>query len=389
VAKKGALTTKIVGAQEQIREKDHAHARAARGALGDAIMDRYHAVTFESPIFSMCFPVDRPRNSLTRTLIDYVDGPVNPKKKEFENPKQASEAIKEIAKMFGADLVGICKLEKPYIYSHQGAFFHWVKGTMDKPIKLEHEYAISIGIAMNLERIKASPSFISGEEVALGYINNAVTSTLLAQYIREIGYPARAHHVLNEQVIQPPLAVMAGLGELARCGFLATRAYGTHLRLSTVTTDLPLQIDEPVDYGIQRICEVCRKCAVNCPSQSLPKGEKEIVRGVEKWKMDDEKCVKFWQSDPSRLRCCEACMAVCPMNKPDVWWHKLGWFLVDKGNLARRILIWMDDVVWGKRPKPRVKWLDYEFDGRKLVKGMGREDAVVPESPFRKIRTIK
>jgi reductive dehalogenase len=388
--KKGILTNKILGQQEQIREKDHAHAKAARGAFGENIMNKYHAVTFEAPIFSMCFPIDRPFNSLTRTLTKYVDGPVNQRKKEFEATEEASKTVKGVARMFGADLVGVCKLEKPYIYSHQGAFFHWVKGTIDEPINLEHKYAISIGIEMDYRRTKASPSFIADEEVALGYIRNCVTSTLLAQYIREIGYSARAHNILNEQVIHPPLAVMAGLGEIGRCGFLLTKEFGNRLRLSTVTTDLPLKIDEPVDFGIVKVCEICKKCASNCPSGAIPDGDRIVVRGIEKWMLNDEACIRFWQSNPSQFRSCENCIAVCPLSKPNKWWHALSWFFADKSKLAKKLLLWIDDVIYGKKPRPYVKWLDYEFNGKRLIKGMAdKSSPILVESPFKNILKVK
>ncbi len=75
---------------------------------------------------------------------------------------------------------------------------------------------------------------------------------------------------MDEEVIHIPIAVEAGLGELARNGNVITRKYGLRIRLGTVTTDLPLAIDSPVDIGVQAMCTDCNKCAINCPAQCIP-----------------------------------------------------------------------------------------------------------------------
>ncbi len=48
---------------------------------------------------------------------------------------------------------------------------------------------------------------------------------------------------------------------------------------------LPMELDVPVDLGMQDFCRKCLKCAENCPAGAIPRGEPMVVRGVRKWKI--------------------------------------------------------------------------------------------------------
>ena len=53
-------------------------------------------------------------------------------------------------------------------------------------------------------------------EVGKTYYGVAQVACALSSYIRHLGFPARAHHLRNEQIFQVPHAVDAGLGEQGR-----------------------------------------------------------------------------------------------------------------------------------------------------------------------------
>ena len=346
-------TTRVVGEQERFDQGETAFARAFRGELGDGVSiiplgDAFQRILLMGP---------RPENSLLFHMVSATDGQVNPERVEATNPGAMSERIKEVGRFLGADLVGISELNQAYVYSHsmgrpEGA----IQGS---EVELGHRYAISVGVQMDYHKIKASPSHIDEAEVGLAYSKVAKTVCQLAAYIRELGYPARAHHVVNEQVMHVPIAVSSGLGELGRLGFLMTKEFGPRLRLGTVTTDLPLAPDRPVDIGIQDFCEKCTKCAANCPSQSIPKGGKTIVRGVEKWQISPDPCLLFWNSNPKKHGSCAVCIKVCPWNKPHTWYHIAAAWTASRSSLARTPLVWLDDLLYGKRPSYKVKWLNY------------------------------
>ena len=63
----------------------------------------------------------------------------------------------------------------------------------------------------------------------------------------------------NDTALSIPLAIDAGLGELGRNGLLITPEYGACVRLCKVFTDLPLEADRPVEFGLAEICQRCRR----------------------------------------------------------------------------------------------------------------------------------
>ena len=111
-----------------------------------------------------------------------------------------------------------------------------------------------------------------------------------------------------------------GIGELSRAGYLLTKEYGLGVRISVVTTDMPIQYDQPVDIGVQSFCEQCFICADECPSGAIPFGEKTLHNGLLKWKLDEKKCYSYWHVNGTD---CGICMAVCPWTKPRTLFHRL------------------------------------------------------------------
>ena len=329
----------IVGEHAQFDQRETVFTLSALGNLGKRAHTIRHSESVD-PLQRTVFP-SRARPGVLSQMMDAEDGPVHPEKTPVPAPPAMARRIKELARFFGADIVGITELDPADVYSHRGMSYDVGRPEYGREVELDHKYAITIGIPMDYERLKASPSFMENAEVGLAYGKVAFAVCQLAAYIRELGYPARAHHVRREDVLHVPLAVKAGLGELGRCGFLMSKDHGPRLRLGTVTTNLPLATDKPVDLGVPALCEVCEKCATNCPSRSIPAGEKQVVRGVEKWQMDPESCLKYWYANPEVWNNCSNCITVCPWNKPKSWYHSLAIWAVGRSALASRFLVWI------------------------------------------------
>lgn len=272
------------------------------------------------------------------------------------SPERFTHKIKGFARQLGADMVGISRLDPAFIYSHRGRI-KYPQETYGSPIILTHRYAISLGFREDIDMIRTAPYPSETIETVKRYLDSAVLSVVLAEYIRSLGYQARAHHFRNYQVLPVPLAVEAGLGELGRCGFLVTREFGNCLRLSTVTTDLPLECDRPVDIGIQDFCHICRLCAEACPSGAIPKGDKVRVRGFSKWQLDDVKCIAYWKKAGTD---CGMCIGSCPWSLPDRWWHKVSAQAASRSHMARVILLWLYPLVFGRyKPYPMPDWMEH------------------------------
>jgi len=280
-----------------------------------------------------------------KTIGDFtakVDGPVALKGDEI-TAIEMTKVIKELTAHLGADEVGIAPLDPKYVYSHVG------RGpeTWGKPIINNHKYAVIFTLEMDYRQVETAPRLGITEEAARQYLNASLISTSLASAIREIGYPARAHiSDSNYQVMLPPLAVEAGLGELGRFGYLISKKYGARVRLGGITTDLPLIPDKPIQFGVQAFCEICKKCATNCPSGAIPFENRRTVRGINKWPLNVEKCVTYWRLIGTD---CGLCMKVCPFSHPPTLLHNLVRTGINNSSFARYISNYGDDLFYGKK----------------------------------------
>lgn len=334
-------------------------ARAAWGELGEIPKRNIPIGTARSALRRILFSGPRRENTWRPLLSGIVNGPLNTEKLKITDIAAMSAEIKEVARFLGAHIAGICKLDQAFVYPYRLAEPYKGPETEKIPIELNHSYAISLGIEMNLQKIRSTPSYIDNAEVGRTYAAIAWVACELAAYIRESGYPARAHHTANELVCHVPIAIQSGLGELGRNGILVTSRFGPRLRLATVTTDLPLAIDNPVNLGVDAFCSICEKCSSNCPGRAISSGGKSLYKGVEKWKIDQVACVRFWTANPEKWSSCDTCIKDCPWSKPDVWYHHLATKAAARSSVARRLLLWLDDRIYGKHPYYRVNWLGY------------------------------
>ena len=188
-------------------------------------------------------------------------------------------------------------------------------------------------------------------ESARQYVESARVAVQLAAAIREFGYTARAHIDGNYRVIAPLVARDAGLGEIGRMGLLMTPRQGPRVRVGLVTTTLPLIPDayQPQE-GTLDFCRICEKCALNCPSQSIPYGEREIDNGVLRWKINPETCYHYWTVIGTD---CGRCLAVCPFSHPDNWAHNLVRWGIRRSGTFRRAALFLDDFFYGRKPPAR------------------------------------
>ena len=222
-----------------------------------------------------------------------------------DDPALLSRHIKNAAYFLRADLVGICSLPPYAVYTHS---FDW-KGNVEEgmPVNLAHKNAIAILIDQDWPTAEAftGSDWISNAMSMLAYSTSGFIAMVLAEYIRRLGYPARAHFAVNYQVVLPPILLWAGLGEMSRIGDCVINPFlGPRFKAAVVTTDLPLLPDKPIDFGLQDFCSKCKKCARLCPSGALSEGVKVMHNGYEKWPANVEALHENegWQSQRLRLR---------------------------------------------------------------------------------------
>jgi len=184
-------------------------------------------------------------------------------------------------------------------------------------------------------------------ESAKQYVEAAKIALQLGYFIRSQGYPARAHIDGNYRVIAPLVARDAGLGEIGRMGLLMTPRLGPRVRLGVVTTDLPLVADSPGDdASVIDFCLACKKRATNCPVGAIPSGDRTRVDDGLRWAIDPETCFRYWNIIGTD---CANCMRVCPYSHPDNATHNLVRCAIRRSATARRAMLWLDDVFYGKK----------------------------------------
>jgi epoxyqueuosine reductase QueG len=179
-------------------------------------------------------------------------------------------------------------------------------------VQSNYRYAICIGAPMDREEMLHVPHERAGVEVQRVYGAVASTAVDLAEYIRSQGWPAAAYgDPRSTELLQIPLAIRAGLGELGKHGSLICEEYGSNVRLSTVLTDIPMAVDEPVDIAVDDLCFGCRRCTIDCPPQAIA-DQKQWVRGENRWYVDFDKCAPYFSSTFG----CAICIEVCPWSEP-------------------------------------------------------------------------
>lgn len=273
--------------------------------------------------------------------LKLVNGEHLPAKVHF-SPLIYTRMIRNTLNYLGVDVWGTCLLDQAYVYSNVG------RGPepYGQEINLSHKYGIVFALEMELDMIAAAPRAPVIVETGKKYIQAAQVSIILSDFIRRIGYPARAHIAgSNYQAILPPLGWLAGLGELGRLGILITEKYGPRARLGLVTTDLPLIPNSPKTLGIQNFCSKCKKCARNCPAEAIPHGKKTEENGVMKWVLNREECYRWWRVAGTD---CAVCIYICPYSKSSNAFHRSIRKMISYSYIAQYVSVWGDDFFYGR-----------------------------------------
>jgi ferredoxin len=289
---------------------------------------------------------------LVGTMRSYVDGPVTPQQQEL-SPDKMSAFIEGLAVFYGARHVGITPLQPYHVYSHIGRG----AGKWGDPVTLDHAWAIALTVEMDYDMVGPYPDLPGTMETAHQYLESGRTAVQLAMAIRNLGWPARAHIDGNYRVICPLVARDAGLGEIGRMGLLMTPDLGPRVRLAVVTTDLPLEASpRRPDPSAADFCTICKKCAHNCPSRSIPSEERQVEEGVLRWQINPDTCFRYWNVIGTD---CGMCMSVCPYSHPDNFYHNLVRAGIRRSGAFRRAALWLDDLFYGAKPEPRPtpKWI--------------------------------
>ena len=303
----------------------------------------------------------------------------NPTRYQPRGPREMSRLIKKIGYMFGAPIVRITRLNPDWFHDRHLGGRGFTRGERFT-IQPHWQFAIVMGTPMSWETVYGNPLWGDSHE---GYGMIGAYVAKMTNFVKNLGWPARPNDPgSGYDLCAVPIAVDAGCGEQGRMGICVTPEFGANFRPGMVVTNLPLEPDKPIDFGLKKFCENCKICAEHCPTQAITYGGVTNIggRGYEGWMVDPGKCHNAWHSVPGGIPAmgvpgsgCRICQAVCPFTQKANWLHKAARNIAmrDPTGLSHRALVWMENAFYGSNPPEHYHYVDGS-----------REFGVVNEQPW-------
>lgn len=244
--------------------------------------------------------------ALTKSMIDLADTTAVANKEPFNDgvkveqrsPAEWAKLLKAKATELGADDVGICRVTDDMLYEGRPS---------------PGKYALMIAAQMHYETAQHIPHVEGLQETMHAYIKANEVSMQLMKWLREKGVYCESGSSAPDKLLLVPAALKAGLGQLGKHGSLIHPKMGALVRFCYVSFDLDVEVDEPVEFGSDDFCLHCQVCTQHCPPQAITES-KQMVRGVERWYVDFDKCVPYFNDTLG----CGICISVCPFSRPGV-----------------------------------------------------------------------
>jgi len=245
-----------------------------------------------------------------RKIIQAVPVPEVQSGRVERSPGAWTQALQEFVANGHCERVGVADMCRDWVYEG-----HDVSQSRIIIAGVQHDYS----------ELSVAPEAPAGAEVIRQYGRAAAVAKRITGWLHEQGWAAEpVTGPMTGSVALIPPALACGFGELGKHGSIINPEFGASFRLSAVLTDAPFEPTPPRRFGIDDFCTSCRICEDACPPEAISP-DKKMVRGEEKWYVDFDKCLPFF----NQTRGCAICLAVCPWSRPGV-----GLNLAEK--LARR-----------------------------------------------------
>jgi hypothetical protein len=183
------------------------------------------------------FFINTPPEDLTNTVTDLIRkapaGNIFPTKAELHTPEITASHVKGMAQYFGAELIGIVKLD------HHASRPLAAEGKSEgQPTNSEaHDLPFAVICAVHADYDPRTSPGIGGQ---VPVQNGLFITFVLSAWIRELGFRA----VIVRDTDTDALAAKAGLGNLNSQGRLVAASFGAKVYVAdAIYTDLPLAAD--------------------------------------------------------------------------------------------------------------------------------------------------
>lgn len=260
------------------------------------------------------------REPLTLSLMEVRNGfkgisanpnPVAEKKAPIpDDPRVRSRHLKSLGYFLGADMMGICEVPD---------YAYYLQDPAGNPIDCEYKYAIILVKRKDGRTTLAS----AGNDWIFDPCSHSTYNVLfhwaetMANYLRQLGFDARASNFGNYTTVMTSLLIAAGIGESGRIGIAVNPFFGSNFKAAAVLTNMELEADKPIDFGLQEFCKTCGICAQTCVSGAISKDNEQIeYNGYRKYKIDYERCATLCNVN-QKGGICGRCSNMCPWNRPD------------------------------------------------------------------------
>jgi len=128
-------------------------------------------------------------------------------------------------------------------------------------------------------------------EVVRQYGRAAAVAKKITAWVLEQGWNAEAvTGLMAGKLVMIPPALECGFGEFGKHGSLINP-----------------------EFGIDEFCSKCRICEDGCPPIAI-EPDKKVVRGVERWYIDFDKCIPYFAENSGYA----ICIVECPWSRPGV-----------------------------------------------------------------------
>jgi epoxyqueuosine reductase QueG len=193
--------------------------------------------------------------------------------------KKNYQLLKDLANKEGISLFGVADIKKiksnpPFCCSKRD--LETLKKYDDLCYGISLSYVLSTPIINSITNEPTRQYLYHYRQVNLKLDQTALR---LTSFIQELGYealPIPASVIIDWQELEAELshrliAYYAGLGYIGNSGLIVNPKYGSRIRLVSILTNLPCEIDQPLDEA-QNPCNSCNDaCIKSCPAGALSK----------------------------------------------------------------------------------------------------------------------
>jgi ferredoxin len=255
------------------------------------------------------------------------------------DPAALSAALRSRSRRSGLSMLGIAAYDERWQFAESRAD---VCGDRMLVVAVEQDY----------QRMQEAPDREYQLTVRRTYVRLLQGANEIARSLQQAGYRARVYQD-EGSAMTLPYAIAAGLGQLGMNGQVLTPQAGSRVRMLLISTDAPLVLDAPVDYGIPGICERCGICAKRCPVGAISLRRREH-RGATKWKIKTDRCLPMVALADG----CAICIKTCPIQRHGLE-HVLDVYretgdIVDRGGEVEAYEWPLDGRVYRAGERPRL-----------------------------------